>query len=70
MRAVTISVPLPTGSGAAFCAEAAPARVRTLAAAIRAAAVFIGIIPDNRRIEGGSGFDVENTVARRLIPTP
>ena len=73
MRAVTINEPLPTCSGAAFWAEAAPATARRLTEAIRAAAVFIGSLPDIRRVGRGPGFDVCMTLrqlaSRRLDPT-
>jgi hypothetical protein len=72
MRAVTINEPLPTCSGAAFWAEAAPATASRLTEAINAAAVFIGSIPDIRRIGRGSGFNVFMTMrppsSRRLDP--
>src|SRR5690606_2096823 len=68
MRAVTISEPLPTGSGAVVWADAAPATASRLTEAIRAAAVFIGSIPDIRRVGRGPGFDVPITVnTRRLL---
>ncbi|GAA0770818.1 hypothetical protein GCM10009434_12510 [Brevundimonas olei] len=62
MRAVTISEPLPTGSGAALWAEAAPATASRLTEAINAAVVFIGAIPDIRRVGRGPGFDVIMTL--------
>ncbi len=70
MRAVTISEPLPTGSGAAFWAEAAPATASRLTEAIRAAAVFIGSIPDIRRVGKRARLRCPGYLAPAPPPSP